>query len=45
MSGHVMLKDTLRRKIVCAKCGVPWPCAPKQAEILAKIKRDKMGAQ
>jgi len=38
MSEHVMFKDTERRKIVCARCGVPWPCEAKQAEILAKIK-------
>ena len=40
MSEHVMFKDTERRKIVCARCGVPWPCESKQAEILAKIKQE-----
>ena len=49
MSEHVMLKDLERRKLTCAKCGVPWPCGPKKAEVLAKIKEDekrvRMGAQ
>jgi hypothetical protein len=47
MSEHVMLKDASRggTKIWCAKCGLPWPCQDKVEEILAKIKRDKMGAQ
>ena len=45
MSEHVMFKDPIRHKIVCAQCGVPWPCEPKQAEILAKIKRGKLEAQ
>ena len=44
MSEHVMFKDTIRRKIVCAKCGLPWPCQDKVEEILAKIKRDKLEA-
>jgi hypothetical protein len=35
-----MLKDLERHKIVCAKCGVPWPCEAKQAEILMKIKAE-----
>jgi len=39
-----MFKDPIRHKIVCLKCGVPWPCEAKQAEILAKIKRDKLEA-
>lgn len=38
MSEHVMVKDLERRKLLCGKCGVPWPCAPKQQEILAQIK-------
>jgi len=40
MSEHVMLRDYERRKLLCAKCGVPWPCGPKQQEILASIKRE-----
>jgi hypothetical protein len=44
-SEHVMFKDSERRKIVCAKCGLPWPCQTKVDEILAKIKRDKLEAQ
>jgi hypothetical protein len=42
---HVMFKDPVRKKIVCAKCGLPWPCQTKVDEILAKIKRDKLEAQ
>jgi len=33
-----MVRDVERRKLLCTKCGVPWPCAPKQQEILAQIK-------
>jgi transcription initiation factor TFIIIB Brf1 subunit/transcription initiation factor TFIIB len=38
MSEHVMVKDHERRRLVCGKCGAPWPCGPKQQEILADIK-------
>lgn len=44
VSEHVMKKDPERRKIVCATCGVPWPCETKQAEILAKIKQEAQQA-
>jgi hypothetical protein len=39
MSEHVMVKDLERHKLLCGKCGVPWPCGPKQQEILADIKQ------
>jgi len=38
MSEHVMLRDYERRKLLCGKCGLPWPCQDKADEILAKIK-------
>ena len=38
VSEHVMVKDLERRKLLCGKCGVPWPCAQKKEEILAQIK-------
>ncbi len=38
MSEHVMFKDSVRHKIVCSKCGMPWPCGPKKDEILERIR-------
>lgn len=38
VSEHVKIFDRERRQILCAKCLIPWPCAPKQQEILAQIK-------
>jgi hypothetical protein len=42
MSDHVRVKDASRggTKQFCKKCGVTWPCAAKQAEILEKIKAE-----
>jgi len=38
VSEHVMVKDLERHMLKCEKCGVRWPCGPKQQEILAQIK-------
>jgi len=40
MSEHVMFKDVERHKIVCAKCGLPWPCQVKREEVMAKIRQE-----
>lgn len=45
VSEHVMVRDYERRLLLCAVCKTRWPCAPKAAEILAKIKQQAEAKQ
>ena len=38
MSEHIMVRDLERRQLLCAVCGVRWPCTVKVREILERIR-------